>query len=140
MLEHTLKNLSVYRDSKPKHDRIQTPYAGRQKRVGQNYTNIFCIYAQYQIITEVTFATQIKALPRLRPIKQQTERVDAMITDIKESTTIKGSSLSMHIPEIIKVSYLLHLLLTANTLCPAQAASYTARMLTSRNIRKRYDC
>lgn len=33
MLEHTLKNLNVYRDSKPKLDSIQTPYREREKRV-----------------------------------------------------------------------------------------------------------
>lgn len=33
MLEHTLKNLHVYRDSKPKLDSIQTPYREREKRV-----------------------------------------------------------------------------------------------------------
>ena len=34
MLEHTLKNLNVYRDSKPKLDSIQTAYREREKRVG----------------------------------------------------------------------------------------------------------
>lgn len=33
MLEHTLKNLNVYRDSKPKLDSIQTPYREQEKRV-----------------------------------------------------------------------------------------------------------
>lgn len=33
MLEHTLKTLNVYRDSKPKLDSIQTPYREREKKV-----------------------------------------------------------------------------------------------------------
>ncbi|XP_051257232.1 X-ray radiation resistance-associated protein 1 isoform X1 [Dicentrarchus labrax] len=68
MLEHTLKNLNVYRDSKPKLDCIQTPYREREKK--------------------------IKQLPPLKPIKQPTERVDEMIKEIKESTTIKAVPLS----------------------------------------------
>ncbi|XP_051793743.1 X-ray radiation resistance-associated protein 1 isoform X2 [Acanthochromis polyacanthus] len=63
MLEHALKNLNVYRDSKPRLDSIQTPYREREKR--------------------------IKDLPPLKPIKQPTERVDEMIKSMKESTTVK---------------------------------------------------
>uniref|UniRef100_A0A3B4Z4S8 X-ray radiation resistance associated 1 n=1 Tax=Stegastes partitus TaxID=144197 RepID=A0A3B4Z4S8_9TELE len=63
MLEHTLKNLNVYRDSKPKLDSIQTPYREREKR--------------------------IKELPPLKSIKQPAERVDEMLRSIKESTTVK---------------------------------------------------
>ncbi|KAK5858444.1 hypothetical protein PBY51_002582 [Eleginops maclovinus] len=68
MLEHKLKNLNVYRDSKPKLDSIQMPYSEREKR--------------------------IKDLPPLKPIQQPTERVDKMIKEIKESTTIREVSLS----------------------------------------------
>ncbi|XP_026228478.1 X-ray radiation resistance-associated protein 1 isoform X2 [Anabas testudineus] len=68
MLEHTLKNLNVYRDSKPKLDSIQTAYREREKRI-QN-------------------------LPPLKPIKQQSERVDEMIKEIKRSTTITEVDLS----------------------------------------------
>ncbi|XP_054481677.1 X-ray radiation resistance-associated protein 1 [Anoplopoma fimbria] len=68
MLEHTLKNLNVYRDSKPKLDSIQMPYRERQRR--------------------------IKDLPPLKPIKQPTERVNEMIKEIKESTTIREVPLS----------------------------------------------
>ncbi|XP_029304202.1 X-ray radiation resistance-associated protein 1 isoform X2 [Cottoperca gobio] len=68
MLEHTLKNLNVYRDSKPKLDSIQMPYSGREK--------------------------MIKELPPWKPVKQPTERVDKMIKEIKESTTIREVSLS----------------------------------------------
>ncbi|KAM9332545.1 X-ray radiation resistance-associated protein 1 [Pholidichthys leucotaenia] len=63
MLEHTLKNPSVYRDSKPKLDSIQTPYRNREKR--------------------------IKELPPVKPVKRQKERVDEMIQEIKASTAIK---------------------------------------------------
>ncbi|XP_047463264.1 X-ray radiation resistance-associated protein 1 [Mugil cephalus] len=63
MLEHTLRNLNVYRDSKPKLDSIQTPYSEKEKK--------------------------IKELPPLKPIKQLAERVDEMIKEMKESTTIK---------------------------------------------------
>ncbi|XP_035768628.1 X-ray radiation resistance-associated protein 1 isoform X3 [Neolamprologus brichardi] len=63
MLEHTLKNLHVYRDSKPKLDSIQTPYREREKR--------------------------IKELPPLKPVKQLTERVEDMIKEIRESKTVK---------------------------------------------------
>ncbi|XP_078121963.1 X-ray radiation resistance-associated protein 1 isoform X2 [Sander vitreus] len=68
MLEHTLKNLNVYRDSKPKLDSIQTPYREREKR--------------------------IKELPPWKPIKQPTARVDEMIKEIKEHTTIREVPLS----------------------------------------------
>ncbi|KAM7374265.1 hypothetical protein PAMP_006933 [Pampus punctatissimus] len=68
MLEHTLKNLNVYRDTKPKVDSIQTPYREREKK--------------------------IKKLPPLKPIKQPSERVDEMVKEIKESTTIREASLS----------------------------------------------
>ncbi|XP_060910729.1 X-ray radiation resistance-associated protein 1 isoform X2 [Labrus mixtus] len=68
MLEHTLKNLNVYRDSKPKLDSIQTPYREREKRM--------------------------KKLPPLRPIKQPSEKVDEMIKEIKESTSIREVPLS----------------------------------------------
>ncbi|KAM7397917.1 hypothetical protein PAMA_005994 [Pampus argenteus] len=68
MLEHTLKNLNVYRDSKPKVDSIQTPYREREKK--------------------------LKKLPPLKPTKQPGERVDEMVKEIKESTTIRGASLS----------------------------------------------
>ncbi|KAK5918007.1 hypothetical protein CgunFtcFv8_002811 [Champsocephalus gunnari] len=68
MLEHKLKNLNVYRDSKPKLDSIQMPYSKREKR--------------------------IKELPPLKPIKQPTERVDRLIKEIKESTTIRQVPLS----------------------------------------------
>ncbi|XP_065818862.1 X-ray radiation resistance-associated protein 1 isoform X2 [Labrus bergylta] len=68
MLEHTLKNLNVYRDSKPKLDSIQAPYREREKR--------------------------IKKLPPLRPIKQPSEKVDEMIKEIKESTSIREVPLS----------------------------------------------
>ncbi|XP_026184966.1 X-ray radiation resistance-associated protein 1 [Mastacembelus armatus] len=68
MLEHTLKNLNVYRDVKPKLDSIQTPYREREKR--------------------------IKELPPLKPIKQRTERVDEIVKEIKKSTTIREVALS----------------------------------------------
>ncbi|XP_059207853.1 X-ray radiation resistance-associated protein 1 [Centropristis striata] len=68
MLEHTLKNLNVYRESKPKLDSIQTPYREREKR--------------------------IKELPAVKPNKQPTERLDEMIKEIKESRTIREVPLS----------------------------------------------
>ncbi|XP_049448063.1 X-ray radiation resistance-associated protein 1 isoform X1 [Epinephelus fuscoguttatus] len=68
MLEHALKNLNIYRDSKPKLDNIQTPYRGRERR--------------------------IKNLPPLKPIKHPTERVHELIKEIKESTTIREVPLS----------------------------------------------
>ncbi|XP_070839329.1 X-ray radiation resistance-associated protein 1 [Chaetodon trifascialis] len=68
MLEHTLRNLNVYRDSKPKLDCIQTPYRGREKK--------------------------IKELPPLTPVKRPAERVEEMIKEIKESTTIRQVPLS----------------------------------------------
>ncbi|XP_042354596.1 X-ray radiation resistance-associated protein 1 isoform X2 [Plectropomus leopardus] len=68
MLEHTLRNLNVYRDAKPKLDSIQTPYRGREKR--------------------------IKELAPLKPIKQPTERVDELIREIRNSTTIREVPLS----------------------------------------------
>ncbi|XP_055004721.1 X-ray radiation resistance-associated protein 1 isoform X2 [Boleophthalmus pectinirostris] len=65
MLEHTLKNLNVYRDSKPKLDSIQTPYREREKR--------------------------IKALPPppALPLKQQSEQLDRMIEEIKLHRTMR---------------------------------------------------
>ncbi|GAA6232269.1 X-ray radiation resistance-associated protein 1 [Lates japonicus] len=68
MLEHTLKNLNVYRDSKPKLDSIQMPYREKKKR--------------------------IKELPPLKPMKQPIERVDEMIKEIKGSTKIREVALS----------------------------------------------
>ncbi|XP_031724990.1 X-ray radiation resistance-associated protein 1 isoform X1 [Anarrhichthys ocellatus] len=68
MLEHTLKNLNVYRDSKPKLDSIQMPHRERE--------------------------TRIKELPAVKPIKQPAERVNEMIKEIKESTTIRVVPLS----------------------------------------------
>ncbi|XP_055082874.1 X-ray radiation resistance-associated protein 1 [Periophthalmus magnuspinnatus] len=65
MLEHTLKNLNVYRDTKPKLDSIQTPYREREKR--------------------------IKALPPppALPLKQQSEQLDKMIEEIKLNRTTR---------------------------------------------------
>ncbi|KAM9846376.1 X-ray radiation resistance-associated protein 1 [Aulostomus maculatus] len=71
MLEHTLKNLNVYRDSKPKLDGIQTPYRQRQKR--------------------------IKELPPLRTMKHPNERIDEMIKEIRESRTMTEACLSSFI-------------------------------------------
>ncbi|XP_073335724.1 X-ray radiation resistance-associated protein 1 [Pagrus major] len=63
VLEHTLRNPNVYRDSEPKLDCIQTLYRERQKKM--------------------------KKLPPLGPVKQRAERIDEMIKVIKESTTIR---------------------------------------------------
>ncbi|XP_023152827.2 X-ray radiation resistance-associated protein 1 [Amphiprion ocellaris] len=81
MLEHTLKNLNVYRDSKPRLNSIQTPYREREKR--------------------------IKDLPPLKPIKQPTERVDEMIKSIKKSTTVKVVALgsAMQGTDVTKEEY-----------------------------------
>ncbi|XP_068572560.1 X-ray radiation resistance-associated protein 1 isoform X2 [Cebidichthys violaceus] len=68
MLEHTLKNLNVYRDSKPKLDSIQMPSRERERRM--------------------------KELSAVKPIKQPAERVNEMIKEIKESTTIREVPLS----------------------------------------------
>ncbi|XP_071373094.1 X-ray radiation resistance-associated protein 1 [Centroberyx affinis] len=68
MLEHTLKNLIVYRDSKPKLDSLQTPYREKEKR--------------------------IKNLPSLKSIKQRDEKVEEMLKEIKESKTLRGIALS----------------------------------------------
>uniref|UniRef100_UPI003AAD63C3 X-ray radiation resistance-associated protein 1 n=1 Tax=Centroberyx gerrardi TaxID=166262 RepID=UPI003AAD63C3 len=68
MLEHTLKNLIVYRDSKPKLDSLQTPYREKEKR--------------------------IKNLPPLKSIKQRDEKVEEMLKEIKESKTLRGIALS----------------------------------------------
>ncbi|KAK7925496.1 hypothetical protein WMY93_007806 [Mugilogobius chulae] len=70
MLEHTLKNLNVYRDSKPKLDSIQTPYREKEKR--------------------------IKALPPppALPLKQQSEQLDRMIEEIKLNKTMREVPLS----------------------------------------------
>ncbi|XP_061595370.1 X-ray radiation resistance-associated protein 1 [Cololabis saira] len=62
MLEYRLKNLNVYRESKPKLDSIQTSYRERKKK------------------------TQI--LPLLRPVKQSHERVDEMYEAIKKQYNI----------------------------------------------------
>ncbi|XP_024865284.1 X-ray radiation resistance-associated protein 1 isoform X2 [Kryptolebias marmoratus] len=63
MLEHTLGNLNVYRDSKPKLDSIQTPYREREKR--------------------------IKELPPVRTTKRPSQRVDEMMKEVRASTTIE---------------------------------------------------
>ncbi|MED6243463.1 hypothetical protein ATANTOWER_020641 [Ataeniobius toweri] len=63
MLEQTLRNPNIYRDSKPRLDSIQTPYREMKKR--------------------------IKELPPLRPIKKPAHRAEELIKEIKESTTVK---------------------------------------------------
>ncbi|KAM4726243.1 X-ray radiation resistance-associated protein 1 [Anableps anableps] len=67
MLEQTLRNLNIYRDSRPRLDSIQTPYREMEKR--------------------------IKELPPLSPIKQPTQKVDELIKEMKESTTVTVVSL-----------------------------------------------
>uniref|UniRef100_A0A1A8EPY2 X-ray radiation resistance associated 1 n=1 Tax=Nothobranchius korthausae TaxID=1143690 RepID=A0A1A8EPY2_9TELE len=67
MLEHTLRNLNVYRDSRPRLDSIQTPYRQSGKR--------------------------IKELPPLRPLKRPGPKVDELMKELKESKTIKVVSL-----------------------------------------------
>nr|XP_019941635.1 PREDICTED: X-ray radiation resistance-associated protein 1 [Paralichthys olivaceus] len=68
MLEHTLKTLNVYRDSKPKSDSIQMPHRETERK--------------------------IKDLPPLKPAKQPAERVEDMLKEIRESTTIREFALS----------------------------------------------
>ncbi|CAB1413747.1 unnamed protein product [Pleuronectes platessa] len=68
MLEHTLKTLNVYGDSKPKSDSIQMPHREKERK--------------------------IKDLPPLRLAKQPAERVDEMLKQIRESTTIRELALS----------------------------------------------
>ncbi|MED6291026.1 hypothetical protein CHARACLAT_019426, partial [Characodon lateralis] len=63
MLEQTLRNPNIYRDSKPRLDSIQTPYREMKKR--------------------------IKELPPLRPVKKPAHRAEELIKEIKESTTVK---------------------------------------------------
>ncbi|CAB1333014.1 unnamed protein product [Coregonus sp. 'balchen'] len=62
MLEQKLKNLLVYRDSKPNLDCLQKPYKEKEKRIVN--------------------------LPSLRPRKQRGERVEEMLIQIKERKTI----------------------------------------------------
>ncbi|XP_039544209.1 X-ray radiation resistance-associated protein 1 isoform X2 [Pimephales promelas] len=62
ILEHTLKNLLVYRDSKANLDLPQKPYAEREKR--------------------------IRNLPPLRPKKSKGEKVEELLAQIKEAKTI----------------------------------------------------
>uniref|UniRef100_A0A8C7LBP6 X-ray radiation resistance associated 1 n=1 Tax=Oncorhynchus kisutch TaxID=8019 RepID=A0A8C7LBP6_ONCKI len=62
MLEQKLKNLLVYRDSKPNLDCLQKPYEEKEKRIGN--------------------------LPSLRPRKQRGERVEEMLIQINERKTI----------------------------------------------------
>ncbi|KAL0994044.1 hypothetical protein UPYG_G00117090 [Umbra pygmaea] len=63
MLKHTLNTLLVYRDSKPKLDSIQKPYTEKEKR--------------------------IKNLPSVKLKKQRWERVEEMLIQMKERTTIR---------------------------------------------------
>ncbi|PWA22828.1 hypothetical protein CCH79_00001950 [Gambusia affinis] len=67
MLDHTLRTLNVYRDSKPRLDSIQTPYSEMKKR--------------------------IEELPPLRPAKQPIQRVEELIKEIKDSRAAKVVSL-----------------------------------------------
>lgn len=50
------------------------------------------------------FCTQIKELLPLKPVKQPAERVDEIIKEIKESTTITEVPLSKHISDTANVS------------------------------------
>lgn len=52
----------------------------------------------------VIFFTQIKELPPLKLIKKPVERVDQMIKEMKESTTIREVTLSMYISDTNPVS------------------------------------
>ncbi|XP_014852014.1 PREDICTED: X-ray radiation resistance-associated protein 1 [Poecilia mexicana] len=67
MLDQTLRNLNIYRDSKPRLDSIQTPYTEMKKR--------------------------IKELPPLRPIMQPVQRVEELIKEIKDSRAARVVSL-----------------------------------------------
>ncbi|KAM4620332.1 X-ray radiation resistance-associated protein 1 [Polymixia lowei] len=68
ILEQTLKNLIVYRDSKPKLDSLQKPYRQKEKR--------------------------IENLPPLKSIKTRGEKVEDMLKEIKETKTFRGITLS----------------------------------------------
>ncbi|XP_029029886.1 X-ray radiation resistance-associated protein 1 isoform X2 [Betta splendens] len=68
MLEHTLKNLNVYRDSRPNLDSIQTPYREKERR--------------------------IKDLPPLKPRKQPAERSHDAMREIRRSTAKREVALS----------------------------------------------
>ncbi|KAF7666314.1 hypothetical protein LDENG_00109980 [Lucifuga dentata] len=68
MLEHKLKNFTVYRDSKPKPGDIQTPYRERDKR--------------------------IKELHPMNSKQKPNERIDKTLKQIKESSTLREISLS----------------------------------------------
>ncbi|XP_013876098.1 X-ray radiation resistance-associated protein 1 [Austrofundulus limnaeus] len=68
MLEHRLRNLNVYRDSKPKLDSIQTPYRQREKK--------------------------IKELPPVRPKNRSSQKLDETIKEIKASTAITVTPLA----------------------------------------------
>ncbi|XP_046876878.1 X-ray radiation resistance-associated protein 1 [Hypomesus transpacificus] len=62
MLEHTLKNLLVYRDSQPKLDCLQTPFTEKEKKIGK--------------------------LPTPRPRKLKGERFQEMLQEMKDRKTI----------------------------------------------------
>ncbi|KAL1253013.1 hypothetical protein QQF64_017706 [Cirrhinus molitorella] len=62
VLEHMLKNLLVYRDSKANLDRPQKPYTEREKKM--------------------------KNLPPLRPKKSKGEKLEELLAQIKEAKTI----------------------------------------------------
>ncbi|XP_067113833.1 X-ray radiation resistance-associated protein 1 [Osmerus mordax] len=62
MLEHTLKNLLVYRDSQPKLDSFQTPFTEKEKKIGK--------------------------LPPPRPRKLKGERFQEMLLEMKDRKTI----------------------------------------------------
>ncbi|XP_053703447.1 X-ray radiation resistance-associated protein 1 [Synchiropus splendidus] len=68
MLDFTLKNLTVYRDPKPKLDSVQMPFRGTAERV--------------------------RKLPPLGGAKRTTEKVDKLMKEMKASTTITKAPLS----------------------------------------------
>lgn len=55
MLEHTLKNLNFYRDSRPKLDCIQTLYTERQKKVYLNIYSDCQIIKLHKLVHNLTF-------------------------------------------------------------------------------------
>ncbi|XP_056140195.1 X-ray radiation resistance-associated protein 1 [Lampris incognitus] len=63
ILAYTLKNLLIYRDSKPKLDSFQKPYREKEKK--------------------------IKNLPPLKSTQRQAEKVEEMLKEIKGSKTLK---------------------------------------------------
>ncbi|XP_024921637.1 X-ray radiation resistance-associated protein 1 [Cynoglossus semilaevis] len=82
MLEHTLKNLNVYRESKPRSDGVQMPYREKVKRVCFSFLLTAVITVKYD---------KYQQLPPLKPRKRPRDRVDELLHQIRGRSSVRAA-------------------------------------------------